>query len=464
MHARHRGSSRVVVHHAAALRRAQFQHRLRCALDDQQRVLFGTGREHRSEPARKIERLPAGKDPALRGIRLACNQRRIERPAVAAESRGDGAETRGAGIVLAVGIEAPGQRDLGRGQRARLVGAQDGHGAEVVDRGEALDDHLAAGHAQCAARQRHRGDHRQQFRGQPDRESDGKQQRVHHRAAEHHADGEHDQHQCQRGARDHEAEFAQVALERRARLGFGQCGCCRPEHRVAPGVDDERDRLAGLRHRAAKQRIRRVVGIGAWPGALLHRVRLAGERRFAGGEGCALQDERIRRDDVAGANAQNIAGDDLLDVDLAERTVPLDLGLQRHRAAEDVRGPHGVAFLNGVEPDRERQDQDDDEPADLVAGEHRDDARNQQDQRQRLQQPAQDRVRRPLDARRCVAVRPEAVEAFGRLRCRQPRELAAQPAAKVKGGQTPETGVGAGWISPASEAPGSKASCGGRWP
>ncbi len=214
-------------------------------------------------------------------------------------------------------------------------------------------------------------------------------------------------------ARDHKPEFAQIALERRGRLRLGQCGRRRPEHRVAPGVHDKRNRLAGLCHRAAKQRIRRIVGIGALLRALLHRIGLAGQRRFAGGERRTLKDQRIRRDDVAGTYAQDIAGDDLLDVDLAERAVALDLGLQRHRAAKDFRGADRVAFLDGIEPDRERQDQDDDESADLVASEHRDDAGNQKDQRQGLQQAAEHRVHRAFGTGRGVAVRPEAVEAPG---------------------------------------------------
>ncbi|MGY4434145.1 hypothetical protein ACVWWO_006622 [Bradyrhizobium sp. F1.13.1] len=85
-----------------------------------------------------------------------------------------------------------------------------------------------------------------------------------------------------------------------------------------------------------------------------------------------------------------------------------------------------MAFLNSVEPDREREYQDNDEPADIVAGEHRDDAGNQQNQRQRLQQPAHDRARRPLDAWPRVAVRPKAIEALGGVRGGQAGEAAAQ--------------------------------------
>ncbi|MCS3727420.1 hypothetical protein FHR88_002454 [Bradyrhizobium betae] len=426
MHAGQRCGARALVH------RAQFEHGFRCALDDEQGA-FRAGREHRSEPAREVERLPPGQRPALGGVGPAGDEGSVQRTAIAAERCRDGAELRGPHIVLAIGVEALRERDLGRGQRARLVRAQHGHGAEIMNRGKPLHDNLAAGHAQRAARQRHRGDHRQQLRRQPDRERDREQQRVQHRAAEHDADGEHDQHQRQRGARDHEAEFAQIALERGGHLRFGKRGRRRSEHGVAAGPDHERDRLAGLRHGAAEQRIRCVVGVGDRAGVLLRRIGLAGERRFARGEGRALQDQRIRRNDVAGTDAQDVAGHDLVDVDLAEGAVALDLGLERDRAAEDFRGADRMALLDGVEPDREHEDQDDDEPADLVAGQHRDDAGHQQDQRQRLEQPAQDRAHRALDARRRVAVGSDAVEAFGRLARGQALQPAAELGAEIVG-------------------------------
>src|SRR6478609_9211723 len=106
-----------------------------------------------------------------------------------------------------------------------------------------------------------------------------------------------------------------------------------------------------------------------------------------------------------------------------------------------------MALLDGVEPDREREDQDDDEPADVVAGQHRDDAGHQQDQRQRLEQPAEDRARRALEAWRCVAVRPEAVEAFGGLGGGQPLQRTAELRAESFARQAPEmAGLAVWWL------------------
>ena len=93
-----------------------------------------------------------------------------------------------------------------------------------------------------------------------------------------------------------------------------------------------------------------------------------------------------------------------------EGAVALDLGLERHRAPQDFRGPDRVSFLHGVEPDRERQDQDDDRAADLVAGQHRDDAGGQQNQRQRLEQAAEHRAQQAVGLGRRVAVGAVLVE------------------------------------------------------
>jgi hypothetical protein len=94
---------------------------------------------------------------------------------------------------------------------------------------------------------------------------------------------------------------------------------------------------------------------------------------------------------------------------------PLDLGLERDRAAQNLGGSHRVSLLQRVEADRDRQDQDDDRAADRVAGQNGDDARNEQDQRQRLQQPAQHGAQRTDRPGRRVAVGAIAREASCRL-------------------------------------------------
>jgi hypothetical protein len=74
-------------------------------------------------------------------------------------------------------------------------------------------------------------------------------------------------------------------------------------------------------------------------------------------------------------------------------SVALDFSLERHRPPQNIRDPDRVSFLHGVEPDGERQDRNDDRTADRIAGHNRNDARSQQDQRQRLEQSTEDCAR-----------------------------------------------------------------------
>ena len=86
---------------------------------------------------------------------------------------------------------------------------------------------------------------------------------------------------------------------------------------------------------------------GARGRMFLHRVGLAGQRRFACRERGAFEDQAVGR-----ADAKEIAGDDLLHRDLPEGAVAFDLGLECHRAPQDFRGLDRVSFLHGVEADR----------------------------------------------------------------------------------------------------------------
>ena len=75
--------------------------------------------------------------------------------------------------VLAGLIDMSGKLDLQLGERAGLVGAEDVHGAEIVDRGKALHDHAARCEPPRPIGESH-GDHHRQELG---READSKGER-----------------------------------------------------------------------------------------------------------------------------------------------------------------------------------------------------------------------------------------------------------------------------------------------
>ena len=76
------------------------------------------------------------------------------------------------------GVEDVAQDDRAFGQRARLVGAQDVHAAEVLDGVEPAHDDAALAHRPGAGGERDADDRRQQFRRQADGQRHGEEQRT----------------------------------------------------------------------------------------------------------------------------------------------------------------------------------------------------------------------------------------------------------------------------------------------
>ena len=65
-----------------------------------------------------------------------------------------------------------------QGERAGLVGAEHVHGAEVLDRVQPLDDHFLPRHADRAAGEADRDDHRQHFGRQAHGHGQGEEERL----------------------------------------------------------------------------------------------------------------------------------------------------------------------------------------------------------------------------------------------------------------------------------------------
>ena len=117
------------------------------------------------------------------------------------------------GCVVAVGPDRALEREPPLGERAGLVGAQDRHAAEVLDRGQALDEHAAPGERAGPAAQVDRDDRRQELGRQADRERDGEQQRLDERTLEGDIGREDPDDEQQDDPRHEEAEASHPALE-----------------------------------------------------------------------------------------------------------------------------------------------------------------------------------------------------------------------------------------------------------
>ena len=119
-------------------------------------------------------------------------------------------------VVIASGVHMAIQFDLAFGQRARLIAAKDGHTAEILDRGELLDEDLFLCHAAGPLRQGDCDDHRHHLWRHPYCERHGKQERVQQGTVEDDIYEQNEKHQQHDYASDHRSKIPDAAAE----LGF----------------------------------------------------------------------------------------------------------------------------------------------------------------------------------------------------------------------------------------------------
>jgi hypothetical protein len=115
--------------------------------------------------------------------------------------------------ISAACIDVADQPDLRFGKRPGLVGAQRVHGAKVVDGREPFDDDAVTRKTQGAACERDGDHHRQQLRGEADREREREHDRREPWPLEQHVGGEHEEHEKEGQTQDQEAELAYTDLE-----------------------------------------------------------------------------------------------------------------------------------------------------------------------------------------------------------------------------------------------------------
>ena len=302
----------------------------------------------------------------------------------------DASEREHAGAVTTVGSDPGQQADFRLGERPRLVRAQHVHGAEIMNGRKPLDDHLAFRHAQCAARETHRHHHRQQLRREADSKSGSEQEQLDDGAAEGKVSQQHEQRQEDGQAHDQQAEPVNAALKGARLLIAGERRGDTAEAGGASGGDNEHGRLSAHHGCACEQRIERVGRHGgvARSGPFFRRVRLARHQCFVHMRVAALQHDAVSRDQIAGAQRDDVAGNDLVDGCRNDGLVAQNVGMHRHRALESVGCDFGAMLLHDIKTDRQADDRHDDRDAREIAGEPGDHSRDQQDRHQRLREPS----------------------------------------------------------------------------
>ena len=150
---------------------------------------------------------------------------------------------------------------------------------------------------------------------------------------------------------------------------------------------------------------------GRIAGLLLGRVGLARQKRLVDEQVAAFEQPRVRRDEIAGDQFDDIAGDQLVDRHREACAVAPHRGLHRHRPAQRLDRILSPDFLDEIKRHADHDDGDDDEETCDVAGRRGQPARDEQDDDQRIAEAGEKLKpeRRMLDG--CGVVGPERFQA-----------------------------------------------------
>ena len=140
-----------------------------------------------------------------------------------------------------------------------------------------------------------------------------------------------------------------------------------------------------------------------------------------------LVEARVRRDPIAGAKADHVAGHDVPPQHFDPGAVPSDGRARRHLLAEALRGSLRAMRLHGVERHAYGHHQDDECGIDGVAERRRDGAGGEQDHRERVGEKREDRGDAESVRRGGRLVGSDDAEPTRGLRGRQPFDHASHP-------------------------------------
>ena len=151
---------------------------------------------------------------------------------------------------------------------------------------------------------------------------------------------------------------------------------------VHAGRDDE-DRAGATGDLAVHERHVHAVAEGGVGRDRVHLLggghALAGEGRLVDLEGRRGEDPRVRRDEVAGLDVDDVARDQLVHREVDELAVAAGLGLDGQRLAQGVRGSRRLALLVHAHHRVAQREEDEHEAGEELPGqEQADDARDEQ--------------------------------------------------------------------------------------
>ena len=346
-------------------------------------------------------------------------------------------------LLALVPVQVQGRADAHHslGQRAGLVAAEDVHAAEVLDRREAPDDHLAERHALRAVRQVDADDGGKQLRREADRDGQREDEGLENRAVEGDVDREDGDHQDQRDLHQEVPEPTNAALEFGFRGAepqpFGHFAELRPRRRA----DDNGHGAAAHDVRAHEERVRplaeRRVGRDGLR-RLCDGVGFACQRRLVEKEVLRFEHQAVARDALARRQEHDVARDDSRDGDFLVRAVPQCRGLRLHDRQQRVDRVCRAALLPEPKQAARQNDGQDDQRVGGVVQEERQAGRERQDEDQRALELAEQEHQLPGSSPRLKDVGAVTFEPPSGVRVRQALLGRLQPLEHVGGGNAPE--------------------------
>jgi hypothetical protein len=327
------------------------------------------------------------------------------------------------GRARACDVDRAFERDDAFGERAGLVGAQDVHAAQVLDRGEAPHEHAVAGHALRAAREVDADDRGQQLGRQTDGQRDREQERLDHRSMEGDVQREHGERHHQHHAREQVAEARHRAIE----LGLGcaqlQALGDRAVLGLATGAHDQHARDAAA-HRGAHEdavgalaeRRRRIRDAGAF----VDGVGFAGQHRFADEEIVGLDQDAVAGHQAARGEHGDVSRHDFGESDRARSSIAHQRRLEFEPRAQAFERSSGAVLAPEAEQARHRDDREHHSGVGPLLQRARERGRGYEDQHQRTAELPSEHTQRRERARTRQLVASMARQPLGRRGRRQP--------------------------------------------
>ena len=303
-------------------------------------------------------------------------------------------------VLLSHDVDVSLEDDLVLRERPGLVGAEDVHRAEILDRVQPLHHGLSPRHRHGALCQVRRDDHRQHLGREPDRDGETEQQRLDPVPLAEPIEQKDDRHHHGDEADEKPTHLLHADVERRVGATTGEPLGEAPEARLSAGRDDHAGR--GAAHDArAHEADRRQLGERARrcrtrrPVRLFDRQRLTRERRLAHEQVLRRDHAEVGRNHVARRQVDDVSRHQLVHRDLspprhgrAGRIVlvagALDGGVRTHQRAQRQRGFVRAELLHEAQSGAEHHHRADDDHRLVVAGQAGDDRENRQQEVERI--------------------------------------------------------------------------------